>query len=537
MNTTPTTLDRKTLEQRLTILTGDAAHGLRFLQYFGDDVRYCVKRKQWLIWNLDRHRWEWDETLAIDRLAESLIDILWAEVRDIEARQANDLPPPSALANMKVAELRKLADRFNIQLTTPEGMQRLSAKEARQQLRDQLYGEDGKRAAQLAAHARKLGDNRAREQMLTAASKYVVIDPDDVDADPWLLGTQNGVLNLETGEHTTTPDKSLYITKSAGVEWHEGAECPEWTEFIRWATGGDDELARYLQKIAGLALLGKQVVQAFWVLEGIGGNGKTTFIEALHRLLGDYSVATDVKTFLRQPAGTIRNDLARLQGVRLVITSEPDEGAQFDVETMKKAVGGDKLTGRFLHQEYFDFTPQFVLLMAANSAPAITDVGHGIWRRAKRIPFRQRLPEAQQRERYWDYLIDAEGPGILNWALDGLHAYLEEGLNDPEAVAQSSQQYRFTEDRLWRFLDECVEITDNADDTCPKALLYEVFCNWCRNNGERPWSAKVLTKRLHARIEEQGYKHVTEAKSNGKRIWRGLKLADNARQNGHLPPF
>jgi putative DNA primase/helicase len=316
----------------------------------------------------------------------------------------------------------------------------------------------------------------------------------DLDADPWLFNVLNGTLDLRTGE-LQPHDRGDLITKLAPVTFDPDAECPQWDAFLQRITGGDENLIRFLQRAAGHTLTGDISEQCLFFLHGRGQNGKTTFIETLMTLLGDYAQKAPTQMLIAKP-NAIPNDIARLPGARFVVAAEVEEGRPMAESLVKDLTGGDTLVARFLHQEYFEFRPSHKLWIYGNHRPLIQGTDEGIWRRIHLIPFDVWIPPGERDTRLIEKLR-AELSGILNWAVRGCLEWQEHRLGTPEAVHQATSEYRSEMDVLGRFIEErCITQPDaqgRADE------LYRAYCDWCQANGEDSKTGTAFGRRLKER--------------------------------------
>ena len=171
----------------------------------------------------------------------------------------------------------------------------------------------------------------------------------------------------------------------------------------------------------GVALTGDTSDQCFYVLHGLGANGKTTLVETVAAMLGDYAVDTPTDTLLsRTRTGSVPNDLARLKGARFVYAAEPDVSKGLAEELLKRITGGEPITARFLFREFFTCWPEFKLFLLANHMPQIAARDYATWRRVRLVPFTETIPEAERDKHFRETRLMPELAGILNWALDGL---------------------------------------------------------------------------------------------------------------------
>src|SRR5581483_6851438 len=198
--------------------------------------------------------------------------------------------------------------------------------------------------------------------------------------------------------------------------------------------------------------------KAMYILYGAGGdNGKSTMIDVMQRILGDYARGTPVETLLRRREGSIPNDVARLKGARFVWAAENERGSRFSESLLKSMTGGDKMIARFMRGEFFEFMPEFKLWLATNHKPIVRG-DKAIWRRLKLVPFEVSIPLDQQKPRHEVMeMFAAEHSGILNWAIKGCLDWQRNGLGVPEEVVNATRDYEAEQDTFAMFLeDECV---------------------------------------------------------------------------------
>lgn len=349
--------------------------------------------------------------------------------------------------------------------------------------------------------------------MLDLAGAELPVTPSQLDTDPWLLNLQNGTLDLRTME-LLKHDPSNLITKLVPVDYDQDAECPLWDSFLNRIIDGNDDLILFLQKAVGMSLIGEQREHVLFILYGTGANGKSTFLNTIRSLLGDYSMETPTETLMAKRQDTIPCDVARLRGSRFVSAVEAGEGRRLNEVLIKQLTGNDTVAARYLYGEYFEFAPQFTLFMATNHKPIIKGTDHAMWRRIRLIPFQVSIPEDEQDKELPAKLLK-EGSGILLWALSGLMTWEREGLGNPEKVKVATSQYRADMDTLGAFLQECCTIKEGA---CVRnKQLYEVYESWCEENKEKPLSMKALSMSL----KERGFDNVKKREG---RQWDGIEL-------------
>jgi putative DNA primase/helicase len=300
---------------------------------------------------------------------------------------------------------------------------------------------------------------------------------------------------------------------------------------------GNAGLIAFLQRIVGYSLTGDTREECLFFLYGTGANGKSTFLEVICALLGDYSRNSDFSTFLTHHHEGIRNDLARLFGARFVSAVEAEQGKRIAVVLLKQLTGGDPVTARFLYIEFFEYYPTYKIFLATNHPPAINETEVAIWRRLHMIPFSVTIPPAQ-RDLQLSAKLRTELSGILNWAIEGSKDWLENGLGIPEEVRTATQEHRDTMDPVRRFVREsCTLDPSNRIET---QTLHEAYRRWCEKEEERPLCETAFSKRLgdphlgfeHVRIGREGTRGIggirlKPADSNG------ADAADGADSRSH----
>jgi putative DNA primase/helicase len=273
-----------------------------------------------------------------------------------------------------------------------------------------------------------ISESVRRREAFVKAAQYINelnIRSEDLDKNSWLLNVSNGTIDVLTGEFREHRQEEM-ITKIANVEYDSQADCPLWKKFVREIMDYKEDLIRFLQTAAGWALTGDTSEQTMFILYGSVANGKSTFLNTIMNILGDYATATATETFMKKAGDQTTNDIARLRGIRFVTTTEAEQGRRLSEPLIKKITGNDQMTARFLYGEYFNFTPAFKIFMATNHKPVIKGTDHGIWRRIKLIPFTTRIEEEDQDKHLEDKLRE-EASGILNWLLAGTRQWRHEG--------------------------------------------------------------------------------------------------------------
>ena len=318
---------------------------------------------------------------------------------------------------------------------------------------------------------------------------------DQWDANSWLLNTPGGVVDLLTGQ--VRPHSHYdYCTKIAGVSPDWRKPTPAWDRFLSRVMGGDTELVSFLQRVCGYGLTGITREHALFFCYGTGTNGKSTFLNAISGCVGDYHHVASMQTFTATKSDSHPTDLAGLVGARLVTAVETEEGKGWAEAKIKQLTGGDKISARFMRQDFFDFTPVFKLIIAGNHKPSLQSVDEAIRRRFHLIPFLVTIPKDERDDTLAEKL-KTEWPGILAWMIDGCLAWQRKGLNPPPAVLSATTAYFDAEDVMGAWL---VEACFREPDAWGKSTeLFRSYKAWAERAGEPPLSSKQFSQKLEAR--------------------------------------
>jgi P4 family phage/plasmid primase-like protien len=341
-----------------------------------------------------------------------------------------------------------------------------------------------------------------------------VARPDLFDADRLILGTPGGTVDLRTGILRPARREDLLTKLTACAPAPAGTRPERWLAFLDEVFGGDAELIAFMQRAAGYALTGLTNEHKLLFLYGTGRNGKSVFLNTLVWLWGDYARRAAAEVFLNSHGEKHSTGIAGLKGARLVAGSELPKGRTWDESVIKDLTGGDKMTARFMRQDFFDFDPQLTLLIAGNNMPSFRGVDEAIRARVVLVPFLVTIPP-EKRDKDLDAKLRAEGPAILRWVIDGALDWQKRGLAVPAKVAAASDEYLDDEDTLGQFL---------ADETEAESLhfvtttdLHLRFTQWCEHQGLTAWTLRTLQKELKTR----GYQ---DLRRNYGRGFLGLRL-------------
>lgn len=359
-------------------------------------------------------------------------------------------------------------------------------------------------------------------EKLAQADEALAVTSDIWDREPFPLCTPGGVVDLRTGEiRPARPDD--FMTRITAVAPAAIADCPRWRQFMLEVTGGDEDTVRFLQQWFGYTLTGDTREEALLFVHGPGGNGKSKLLSTVQGILGSYCRTAAMETFTASPNGDRHpTELAMLAGARMVCASETEEGRPWAEVRIKQMTGNDVISARFMHQNFFEYRPQFKLTIIGNHKPTLRNVDDSARRRFNIVPFRFKPnPKDPQLEAK----LRAEWPGILRWMIEGCLDWQQHGLVRPSLVQQETQEYFATQDYFGRWLAECC-ILDAALSTKPSALLSS-FQQWCQANGEEATD----NRRLRGMIERtEGLRYVTV---KGSQLVRGIGLhADASRRWG-----
>ena len=313
------------------------------------------------------------------------------------------------------------------------------------------------------------------------------------DSDPWLLNTPDGAIDLRTGRLQQS-NRLDYCTKSTAAT--PGGGCPLWLRFLDAVTGGQADLQNYLQRVCGYMLTGSTREHALFFLYGTGANGKSVFVFTVAGVLGDYSKVAPIESFISTQSDSHPTDLATLQGARLVSAVEAEDGRRWAESRLKSLTGGDKIAARFMRQDFFQFHPQFKLLIAGNHRPGIRNVDEAMRRRFHLIPFNVTIPPVE-RDKELPEKLRSEWPGILQWMIAGCLPWQREGLNPPRIILDATDSYMTSEDSLGTWIaDRCD--CNRASWTSAKSL-FESWKGWADSMGEFVGSEKRLSQYLESK--------------------------------------
>lgn len=474
----------------------DVGNGARLVDRFGGLVRWCGGLPGEGVLCYDGKRWAPDEVRRVDQLAKAVAGDLWAEAKLAQEK--------ADAAGREVGRWEKGTDEYA------------------------AASLEAKRAGAAALKAKRWAESsemgpRLRE-MMTIARADVAIRMEDLDRDPWALNTGGGVVDLRTGD-VMPHRREDYHTKITGASARLDCGPPRtWLAFLRRIMGDDDEMVGFVQRVLGYGLTASIREQCLFVLHGSGSNGKSTFLDTVRSVLGDYAKHTRAETFTVRETGGIPNDIAALRGARVVTASEIKQGAKLDESLIKEMTGDSTMSARFMRGEFFEFSPTWKALWALNHRPVIRGTDLGIWRRIRLIPFEVKIPD-EEKDRDLGAKLEAERDAILGWMIQGCAEWQAGGLNPPDRVLLATKEYREDMDVLKDFLDELCHVGEAYE--VGNTDLYSAFREWAEANGEREKSQRWFSQALH----DRGFRQ-DPSRKNGRR-WRGLALKPRRVEGGH----
>ncbi|MFC1746841.1 phage/plasmid primase, P4 family [Candidatus Neomarinimicrobiota bacterium] len=338
-------------------------------------------------------------------------------------------------------------------------------------------------------------ENRAKIEAVLAlakAEKPIADAGESWDADPFLLGVQNGVVDLSTGELKEGRAEDR-ISRHVPINFISGAPCDRWRKFLTEIMQGNNVLVDYLHRAIGYSLTGDTQEQCLFILWGKGANGKTVLLNILRYILGPYAWNANFSLLEWNRQKTSTDDLANIEGRRLVVSSETSDSRRLNEARIKALTGGDSITARHLYQSEREFTPMAKFWLATNHLPVVGDDSDGFWRRVHLIPFTATFTGANE-DRGLENTLKSEAPGIIAWAVDGCHAWQEKGLQPPDAVKAATEQYRQDSDPLADFISECC----NEDAEVRAGQLYLAYSNWTEQQGMK--RSEILSQAKFGRL-------------------------------------
>jgi putative DNA primase/helicase len=401
---------------------------LDFVAGHKDDLRYTALTNRWYLW--DGTRWKLDETLRVFSLAQE--------------------------------HCRRVAKAVN-----------------------------GK-GASVAKVKRDLNSAPRRAAVVSLARENPVLamHPDVWDADPWLLGTPGGIVDLRTGQlRPARPEDYISMATALGP----GGDCPIWRRTLLEIFSDDAEMVRYHQRVVGYCATGLTREEKLFLFSGTGRNGKGTLIETILYVLGDYGTTVAMSTLMQTRHQEHPTEIAKLYRKRLAVSSEQSEGGVWNTARIKNLTGGDQLTGRYMRADYIDFDPTHKLVVSTNAMPSFGRVDTAVAERILKTEFQNQFL-GKNANRQLKEQLRGEAPGILAWVVEGCLEWQRVGLRPPPDVESVTEEYLKRADDVRVFIDdECVVAKDGEVYSGP---LYKRWLVWCQRNGVAPGPRRTFTERV-----------------------------------------
>lgn len=376
-------------------------------------------------------------------------------------------------------------------------IERIAIKTFREMYMDAAKEDDDSRRSELVKWAKTSERSNVFLNSIARAEAMLPISQEELNVDKYKLNCTNGIVDLKTGK-LLPHNKSAFMTKNTGIYYDPQAACPTWIQFLESVFNENDEIKQdvidFLQKSIGYALTGDTSEQVLFFFWGTGRNGKSTFINTVKTLFGDYAKQTNSNTFTAKiNESGINNDIARLHGSRFVSAVESEDGQRLSEALVKQLTGGEPVTARFLRKEFFEFIPEFKIFFTTNYKPVIKGDDDGIWRRIRLIPFNITIP-IEKVDRQLPEKLQAELPGILHWAVEGCLKWQKEGLGEPDAVKEATSAYKEEMDLLSNFINDCCIV--HPDARIKLNDLYKTYLDYCDENSEFPLKKVKFSNRL-----------------------------------------
>ena len=385
---------------------------------------------------------------------------------------------------------------------------------------------DEEKRKQYMAFVSKMGDRRFRDRLVKDAADSMTIAAHEFDTHPFLINCRNGTYDLETmtfREHRWDD----FLTMQTNFDYTlQEVKCERWDRFIAEVTQDEADKADYLQRALGYSILGTGKEECMFILHGkTTRNGKSTMLDAIQHLLGDYSTVAPVELICRserQKNTEAANPvLARLKGKRMVTMSESDTAGKLDEATIKQYTGGEEITARELYQSPITFKPQFTMWLSCNDLPAVKDKSLFASDRVRVIEFNRHFKDSEQDKGLKDYFETPEAMQVIfSWLIAGYFKYRRYGLVMTAGMKEVIKRYEKDNDLVLQFLEEKCQ-TDPEGKTRAKSL-YDTYKIWCKSNGYYVCSMKKFNAELTMHPEWYDNKAV----SGGVAVYYGIKLRE-----------
>jgi putative DNA primase/helicase len=439
----------------------ELANARRFIDKYGDKLRFCPQWGKWLIW--DGRRWAIDDGCQVEALYRGVVEEVWAGVQ-------------GSLREVERSE-----------------------------------------AVSMVSFAKATASDRGMQCCLHLARSEpgIPIQPSELDKNEWLLNVENGTLDLRTGE-LRPHDKRDHITKLAPVLFTKNRTSETWEKFVAEIMAGDAELIGFLQRLCGYWLTGSVRDHVLPIFCGTGANGKSVFLGTIEAMLGtDYAMHAPPDLLMVKRHESHPTERADLFGKRLVTCIETESGRRLAESLVKELTGADKVRARRMREDFWEFTPSHKIVMAVNHRPIVYGTDHGLWRRLREVPFAVTIAPEQQ-DKTLPERLRKELHGVLTWCVRGCMEWQARGLAEPASVLTATDAYREGQDILADFFEACCIIEPDAKVSA--GPLYQAYVDWCKANGHDADNSTVFGRKL----TERGYP--SKKNSAGSKVRYGIGL-------------
>lgn len=425
----------------------------RFADLHGERWRFDHDRVTWLEW-AGTH-WCPDTTGAARRAARGVVASIYADIAALSMRTSQAVNGGESVSSTPIDEMQKWA-RASSKRAAIEAMLALAATEPEIAARSSLF-----------------------------------------DADPWAFNVANGTIDLREGELRPHRQSDM-LAKIAPVDYDPRAEAPQWERFLTRVLPDTDVLA-WVQRYLGYTLTGDVREQCLAFFVGGGANGKSVLLDVVLAIVGDYGLRAAPDLVVASHNERHPTELADLDGRRLAVCSEIEQGRAWAESTIKRITGDTTITARRMRADFYSFPATHKIIVAANTRPVVRGTDDGIWRRMRLVPWDVRIPDAEQDRELAQRLIATEASGILAWLVRGCVAWQRQGLGTPAAIAEATDSYRADQDLLGRWIEDRCE--QRAELWQATTSLYTNYTEWCETEGIEAWTQPTWRARM---IERRG---------------------------------
>ena len=516
----------------------DIGNGMRFAEHFGRDLLW-VPRVGWFVW--DGRIWAKDpDDIAVRRLAQKVSGLIAREVRHLPgpSPEEQEMIASRPEIEAEIARLKAVPAKDR----PPADVERMIELSSRLKQIGQLEDDESGLIGQRLRHAKNAGNSGPITNMIAESSVNLTRRFDELDAGAFDVNTATGVLRFSVEEDRDAGMSRVarvdllphardhLITKMVDVDYDPAARAPRFEAFLA-RIQPSAEMRAFLQRWFGLSMTAHTGEQKLAFLHGMGANGKSVLVDLMARIMGAYAATAKIESLTgknRRGGGDATPDLVPLMGARMVRASEPDEGERLQEGIIKELTGGEPILVRALHSDFVEVRPVFKLTISGNHKPEIRGTDDGIWRRVLLVPFDVQIPKPERDPELLGKLLE-EGPGILNWLVDGLLAYLEGGLQEPAAVLDATREFREESDPVGAFLGECAVVTGDERDFMTARELIEGFNHWLDEKGETRWGGRTVSNHLSRKAARWRHPESGRAFIKGKSGvtgYRGIRLTD-----------